>query len=556
MKKSILFILALVTALSFAACKDQDALNPNSTPENQSSQPQESAQSSETSPISKPFAPVMEFRINPDVISDLGLTYDQMVEKRGKLKSNTYKGVRFENGIGNYAWKSEGGSFFIDDYLSPGGLPDAGGCNIIDGLKPEELFEGLSYPVSMNIFSKKYGFVPVSIGSEAGLNDLYYSRFTHPMYENLEFIFCTKEYGIIEKDTICELSLNMDSLEAKPIIPANPTVQTGANPRIIPDAISDLGLTYEQMVEKRGKLRSHTYKGVHFENGIGTYGWKSEGKSFSTDDYTDPGGLPDAGGCNIIIGLRPENLFEGLTYPVSMDIFSDKFGFVPVKINEKEPIDNDYWSKFTHPAYENVEFIFETAEYGMMDENSYCVLSLDMDSLDAKPVIPANSPTQTASLSRIRTEPLSDLGLTYDQMVEKRGKLKTNTVKGVVFENGIGHYGWKSEGISVCNDDHTDPAGLPDAGGCNAIYWLKSAELFEGLTDPITFDEFSDKYGLVPISVGKENGLFDCYGSEFSHPEYKDVRYYFLTDKPDTIDGNTGCEISLAVDALNAKPII
>ncbi len=326
--------------------------------------------------------------------------------------------------------------------------------------------------------------------------------------------------------------------------------------RIVPDIISDLGLTYDQMVEKRGKLRSNTYKGVRFENGIATYGWKTQGVSVCNDDHTDPGGLPDAGGCNWIIGLTPEDLFEGLTYPVSMDIFSAKYGFVPVGIDKEKGMDNCYWSTFTHPMYEGVEFIIWTVEYGIIEEDSGCILSLNVDSLDAKPVVPASSSTQTAAKPRILTEPLSDLGLTYDQMVEKRGKLKTNTYKGVLFENGIGHYGWKTDGISVCNDDHTDPAGLPDAGGCNAIYWLKSAELFEGLTDPITFDEFSEKYGLVPISVGKENGLFGCYGSEFSHPEYKDVRYFFLTDTPDTIDGNTGCEISLAVDALNAKPVI
>ncbi len=391
MKRSKLIIIALVTALSLAACKNQDALNSDSTPENQSSQPLESTQNSAGSPTSQPSVPVLEFRIIPDVISDLGLTYDQMVEKRGKLTSNTYKGVCFENGAGIYVWKSKGKDFYIDnDHTDPGRLPEAGGCNWIDGLKPEELFEGLTYPISMDIFSDKYGFVPVSIGKEKGLDDCYWSTFTHPMYEGVEFTFYTDEYGIIDKDfgNGCILSLNVDSLDAKPVIPANPTVQTAATPRILIEPLSDLGLTYDQMVEKRGKLRSNTYKGVEFENGIGHYGWKSEGKSFCIDN------------------------------------------------------------------------------------------------------------------------------------------------------------------------DHTDPGGLPDAGGCNMIYWLKPAELFEGLTYPITFDELCGKYGLVPISVGKENGLYDCYGSEFSHPEYKDVRYFFLTDKPDTIDENSSCEISLAVDALNAKPVI
>lgn len=547
MKKSKLIILALITALCLTGCNNPDALNQNSDPDNQSSQPQESTQSSAEAPTSQPSEPVIEFRILTDAISDLGLTYDQMVEKRGKLKTNTYKGVLFENGIGVYGWKTEEKSVFTDDHTDPGGLPDAGGCNMIGGLKPEELFEGLTYPISMDMFSDKYGFVPVSIGSEAGLNDLYYSTFNHPMYENLEFVFCTKEYGIIEKDTSCILSLNMDSLDAKPVIPADPTVQTAATPRILTDALSDLGLTYDQMVEKRGKLRSNTYKGVWFENGIGGYGWKSEGKDFYTDnDHTDPGGLPDAGGCNWIIGLSSEDLFEGVTYPVSMDIFSDKFGLVPEKINEKDLIDGLYWSTFTHPAYENVEFIFCTEEYGMIDKDSSCTLSLDVDSLEAKPVILENP----AAKPRILTEPLSDLGLTYDQMVEKRGKVLAESVKGIKFKNGLGMYGWKSDLVSYADSSYNKE------GGCNMIFWFKPDELFEGLSYPISIEEFTDKYGLVPISVGKENGLFDCYASEFSHPEYKDVRYLLLTDKPDAIDEDSSCEISLAVDALKAKPVI
>ncbi len=221
MKRSKLIIIALVTALSLAACKNQDALNSDSTPENQSSQPLESTLNSAGSPTSQPSVPVLEFRIIPDVISDLGLTYDQMVEKRGKLTSNTYKGVCFENGAGIYGWKSKGKDFYIDnDHTDPGRLPEAGGCNWIDGLKPEELFEGLTYPVSMDIFSDKYGFVPVSIGKEKGLDDCYWSTFTHPMYEGVEFTFYTDEYGIIDKDfgNGCILSLNVDSLEAKPVI--------------------------------------------------------------------------------------------------------------------------------------------------------------------------------------------------------------------------------------------------------------------------------------------------------------------------------------------------
>ncbi|MGN0679302.1 MAG: hypothetical protein ACI4JS_06545 [Oscillospiraceae bacterium] len=148
-----------------------------------------------------------EFRILEEPISDLGLTVEQLTEKRGKMEISSDNGTWFENGIGIYGWKT----------IKSDSLTD-GGCNIIDGLKPTDLFSGLTYPITLDILSNRYGFVPITIEKEKGMYDCYWSLFTHPYYENVAFQFAGKEYGFIEEDTSCILSLNVDSTDAKPVI--------------------------------------------------------------------------------------------------------------------------------------------------------------------------------------------------------------------------------------------------------------------------------------------------------------------------------------------------
>lgn len=95
--------------------------------------------------------------------------------------------------------------------------------------------------------------------------------------------------------------------------------------RILEDPISDLGLTHEQIIEKRGEEISDTNMGIIFENGVGLYSWKSEDKPQILGSYR-------GGGCNYIAGFTANKLFEGLAYPVSLDILSDRYGFVPITI--------------------------------------------------------------------------------------------------------------------------------------------------------------------------------------------------------------------------------
>ncbi|MGN0679303.1 MAG: hypothetical protein ACI4JS_06550 [Oscillospiraceae bacterium] len=145
--------------------------------------------------------------------------------------------------------------------------------------------------------------------------------------------------------------------------------------RILEEPISDLGLTVEQLSEKRGKMEVSSVNGTWFENGIGIYGWQTT----KSDSYT-------AGGCNMIGGLEPTDLFSGLTYPVTLDILSDRYGFTPIYISKDKSSDGYYWSEFSHPKYENVSFLFRSKEFGYIYESSRCNLKLNADSLNAKPI--------------------------------------------------------------------------------------------------------------------------------------------------------------------------
>jgi len=58
----------------------------------------------ETETTTTTTAQQLEVKINTDLLSDLGATYEQIVERRGKIVPNEYVGVQFENGYGSYFW--------------------------------------------------------------------------------------------------------------------------------------------------------------------------------------------------------------------------------------------------------------------------------------------------------------------------------------------------------------------------------------------------------------------------------------------------------------------
>lgn len=160
--------------------------------------------------------------INTDIISELGMTYRQATEKYGEALGGIYNTYNF-GGYGRYTWKSYEGKIFDDD------MESAGGCNYIDGVKPKELFLGATFPMDLDELSKQYNLVPVLIESEIGMDSGYWSEFTCPLYDNVKFLFSTSTYGIIDETTSCIVILDVDCLEAKPVI----TAPTDAIPELV-----------------------------------------------------------------------------------------------------------------------------------------------------------------------------------------------------------------------------------------------------------------------------------------------------------------------------------
>lgn len=149
------------------------------------------------------------FKINEDLISELGMTYLQLTEKYGESKGS-YNVCVFENGYGGYVWKSYDGVYFED-------METAGGCNMIDGINMGELFLGLTYPISFDELANKYGFCIVSVNNEITMDERYWAELSYPKYDDISFIFATTEYGCIDVDTSACVIMNMDCLQAQPI---------------------------------------------------------------------------------------------------------------------------------------------------------------------------------------------------------------------------------------------------------------------------------------------------------------------------------------------------
>lgn len=150
------------------------------------------------------------FKINNDILSELGMTYLQLTEKHGN-PSGIYNAYSFEDGYGRYGWKSYEGKIFED-------METAGGCIMIGGVDVEELFSGLSYPISFNELADQYDFVIISVESEVGMDECYWAELTHPLYDNISFIFATTEYGSMNANTSCCVMMNVDCLKASPIL--------------------------------------------------------------------------------------------------------------------------------------------------------------------------------------------------------------------------------------------------------------------------------------------------------------------------------------------------
>ena len=160
--------------------------------------------------------------INTDIISELGMTFNQMTKRYGEALGGIYNTYNF-GGYGRYTWKSYDGEIYDDN------MESAGGCNYIDGVKPKELLLGADFPMNLDELSEQYDLVPVSVESEMGMDNCYWAEFKSSLYDNVKIFFGTSTYGIIDEDTSCIVILDVDCLEAKPVI----TTSDGVIPKLV-----------------------------------------------------------------------------------------------------------------------------------------------------------------------------------------------------------------------------------------------------------------------------------------------------------------------------------
>lgn len=206
-------LVAVCLGICLAGCSSSE--NPPSTSvsggSTESSTVTPPSDSSDTPGEENP--PETPAEINADLISEIGMTYSQLVQKYGEAtgKAEIFNTYSFENGYGRYTWRSEEGKSFED-------ITTAGGCNMIAGIDMEELFSGLTFPIRLDKLADEFGFVVQLAGSEPGMDDCYWSELTHPLYDHVTFIFSTEEPGIIDATAVCTIRMTVDCLEAKPVV--------------------------------------------------------------------------------------------------------------------------------------------------------------------------------------------------------------------------------------------------------------------------------------------------------------------------------------------------
>lgn len=107
----------------------------------------------------------VEYKINDDIFSDIGLTYSQIEAKRGKL-INVYTArggifYEFENGYGSYPWEltalqmecDESGKIIVE--IAPKPKQDEK-CISIDKIDFEKMFLGSTLPIAVTDFETRY----------------------------------------------------------------------------------------------------------------------------------------------------------------------------------------------------------------------------------------------------------------------------------------------------------------------------------------------------------------------------------------------------------------
>lgn len=122
--------------------------------------------------------------------------------------------------------------------------------------------------------------------------------------------------------------------------------------------------------------------------------------------------------------------------------------------------------------------------------------------------------TASTTGMEIKTDLLSEIGMSYSELAEKYGEATGGTGNVRSFENGYGgRYYWDE--TKVTDGD------VSDAGGLIGIDGILPEALFKGITLPIRFEELESAYGFKFDTISDEATMDDCYWSSFTYGDKK-----------------------------------
>ena len=212
-------ILACIMIVSLTACANE---GPGKNPD-ESTKDTTEAQTTENVTTEETTEPAAELAFNEDLLSDIGLTYPQLVEKRGERKVTELITVEggsigyfFENGYGAYIWglyeidygreleegegypipRDENGRIIAEELQLP--KSDIA-CRTIHKIKAKDLFSNAAFPLDVSDIKNIEGIQDCRWGNDEIVTSFkYYFDFK---YNNVEITIYHNDPETIEADS-------------------------------------------------------------------------------------------------------------------------------------------------------------------------------------------------------------------------------------------------------------------------------------------------------------------------------------------------------------------
>jgi hypothetical protein len=155
-------------------------------------------------------------RLNLDLLSDIGLTFEEIKAKRGGIVHAFTEGggitFRFECGLGDYHWVLEDIDYVVDDngywimeLIHP--KYDAV-CKMITWIRPKNLFLGLTYPINVSDIEEIYDVKCINTTFLNNYDGWDYGSLL--LYRDMYVSILTSEEDIVEQNSRVDVRFQKD----------------------------------------------------------------------------------------------------------------------------------------------------------------------------------------------------------------------------------------------------------------------------------------------------------------------------------------------------------